>query len=193
MKAAFKSQVRGVLDPLVTFLASARIHPNVLTALGVVFGGVAGYTAAQGRLREAAIWLLVSGLFDMLDGPVARKSGLASRRGAFLDSMLDRYAEGAFLAGLAWYYADRGSPSSVLAVFAVMLGSLLVSYARARSEGLGLECQVGLMERPERLVVLIVGSLIGGPVLPVFLWILAALTHVTAAQRIVHVYRKLES
>ena len=107
--------------------------------------------------------------------------------------MLDRYAEGAFLAGLVWYYADRGSPSSVLAVFSVMLGSLLVSYARARSEGLGLECQVGLMERPERLVVLIVGSLIGGPVLPVFLWILAVLTHVTAAQRIVHVYRKLES
>jgi CDP-diacylglycerol--glycerol-3-phosphate 3-phosphatidyltransferase len=153
---------------------------------------VGGIAAADGRLREAAVWLLVSGLFDMVDGAVARRTGLASRRGAFLDSSLDRLAEGAYLSGLGYFYAVRGEPATVLAVFLVLTGSLLVSYVRARAEGLGVECKVGLMERPERFVALVVGGLLAGPVLPIVLWILAGLTLITAAHRVVHVYGKLD-
>jgi CDP-diacylglycerol--glycerol-3-phosphate 3-phosphatidyltransferase len=191
MKHGFKTQVRGGLDPLVTFLMSLRVHPNVLTLVGVALGVVAGVVVAQGRVREGAIWLLVSGLFDMLDGQVARRSGQASTRGAFFDSTLDRYAEGAFFIGLMWHFASAGDVVSMLAAVLVLVGSLLVSYARARAEGLGTECRVGLMERPERFVLTIIGCLAGGVVLTAVLWIMVALVHATAVHRIVHVYRKL--
>lgn len=190
--ATFKERARGVMDPVVAFLASAGIHPNLLTVLGLVFGVVAGIAAADGRIRESAVWLLVSGLFDMVDGAVARRAGLASRKGAFLDSSLDRVAEGAFLSGIGYYYATAYDPWTVLATFLVLTGSLLVSYVRARAEGVGETCAVGLMERPERFAVLILGTLIAGPVLPIALWILAVLSLATAAHRMVHVYRKLE-
>lgn len=193
MKHGLKTQVRGGLDPLVTFLLALHVHPNLLTLIGVVLGVVAGVVVSQGRVREGAIWLLVSGLFDMLDGQVARKSGTASRRGAFFDSTLDRYAEAAFFIGLMWLFASAGEVLSMLACVLVLTGSLLVSYARARAEGLGTECKVGLMERPERFVLTIAGCLAGGSVLVVVLWVMAVLVHATAAHRIVHVYRKLDA
>jgi len=193
MKHGFKTQVRGGLDPLVSFLLSARIHPNALTLVGVGLAIVAGVVAAEGRVREAAVWLLLSGIFDMLDGQVARKAGLESPRGAFFDSTLDRYAEGAFFLGLMWHFVAEARELSALAAMIVLLGSLLVSYARARAEGLGTECKVGLMERPERFVATIVGCLVGGVVLDVVLWAMAVLVNVTALHRIVHVYRKLDA
>lgn len=189
----FKTQVRGGLDPLVAFLMSARVHPNLLTLIGVALAVVAGGVVAAGRVREGAIWLLLSGVFDMLDGQVARRAGLASTRGAFFDSTLDRYAEGAFFIGLLWHFIRIGDALAALAAVVVLLGSLLVSYARARAEGLGAECKVGLMERPERFVLTIAGCLVGGVVLVVALWIMAVLVHITAVHRIVHVYRKLDT
>ncbi len=188
----FKENVRSVFDPVVAFLASANVHPNVLTIVGLACAIVAGVTAARGGIRESGVWLLFSGIFDMMDGAVARKSGRTSARGAFLDSTLDRYAEGFFLAGLAWYFAGRGGADwTLLAIVLVLLGSLLVSYVRARAEGVGTTCTVGLMERPERLVLMIAMCLIGGPAVSIVLWVLVVLVHATALHRLVHVYGKL--
>jgi len=174
---------------------TSRIHPNVLTVAGLGFAILSGVSVAAGHLAQAGVWLLISGVFDMVDGAVARQAGLASRRGAFLDSTLDRWAEGAFLAGLTWYYADLGgAPATLLAILLVMLGSLLVSYVRARAEGVGETCQVGLMERPERFVLLVLMCLLGSlveAVVPVLLWVLAVTVHATAIHRLVHVYGKL--
>jgi len=187
-----KARSRRVLDPAVSALASWGVHPNALTLAGLVFASLAGLFAARGALRVAAAWLLVSGLFDVLDGGVARATGRQSSRGAFLDSTLDRYAEGAFFAGLAWFAAvERRAPSMVLAILLVLLGSLLVSYARARAEGLGTTCTVGLMERPARFAATILLCLLGGALLEPLLWILAALIHATVIHRIIHVYAKL--
>jgi CDP-diacylglycerol--glycerol-3-phosphate 3-phosphatidyltransferase len=169
------------------------VHPNLLTLAGVALGVVAGVVVAGGRVREGAVWLLASGLFDMLDGQVARRSGTASRRGAFFDSTLDRYAEAAFFIGLMWHFAREGNTTSMMAAVLVLVGSLFVSYARARAEGLGTECSVGLMERPERFVVTIVGCLAGGIVLTSLLWAMVVLVHATAVHRIVHVFRKLDA
>ncbi len=193
MKLDVKDRARATLDPVVGFMDSTGIHPNLLTALGLVFAIIAGFSMAAGRIREGAIWLVISGIFDMLDGQVARRRGMSSRRGALLDSTLDRYAEGAVFLGLTWFYAHRpGADWTLVALVLVIVGSLLVSYVRARGEGLGATCLVGWMERPERLVVMIIACLIGPAVLPFFLWILAILSHVTVVQRIVHVYGELK-
>jgi CDP-diacylglycerol--glycerol-3-phosphate 3-phosphatidyltransferase len=192
MNHAIKNRLRQGLDPVVGALVSLRVHPNTLTALGLAFSIVAAASIASGRVRAGGIWLLVSGLFDVVDGAVARRAGQASKRGAALDSILDRYAEGAVFAGLAWFYARRGgSEWTLLAVVLVLMGSFLVSYVRARSEGLDLACPVGLMERPERLALLIVGLLIGPSALPGMLWGLAVLAHLTALQRLAYIYREL--
>jgi CDP-diacylglycerol--glycerol-3-phosphate 3-phosphatidyltransferase len=192
MNHVIKNRLRRGLDPVVGALVSLRVHPNTLTALGLAFSIVAAASIGSGRVRAGGIWLLVSGLFDIVDGAVARRAGQASRRGAALDSILDRYAEGAVFAGLAWFYAHReGSEWTLLAVVLVLMGSFLVSYVRARSEGLGLACQIGLMERPERLALLIVGLLIGPSVMPGILWGLAILAHLTALQRLAYIYREL--
>jgi CDP-diacylglycerol--glycerol-3-phosphate 3-phosphatidyltransferase len=194
MNHAFKEHIRRGFTPLVTLLTWARIHPNVLTVLGLALATIAGVRAGAGHVREGALWLLASGILDMTDGPVARRMGKSGRAGAFLDSTLDRYSEGAFFAGLAWHFAGRGeSTSAVLAIVLVVLGSFQISYARARAEGLGLECRVGLMERPERLVVTIAACLIGGSTLVPLLWALAVLVHATALHRMLHVYGKLRS
>jgi phosphatidylglycerophosphate synthase len=192
MIPGLKSRSRRVLDPAVSALVAWRVHPNTLTLVGLGAAVVAGLVVARGSLRGGAVWLLVSGLFDVLDGGVARRIGRPTARGAFLDSTLDRYAEGAFLLGLAWYASARaGSIALLLAVLSVLLGSLLVSYTRARAEGLGTTCTVGLMERPERFGAIILICLLGGVALVPLLWILSVLIHGTAVHRIVHVYNKL--
>lgn len=193
MKSAMKDRIKLAFDPLVTFLSSSGVHPNVLTVLGLGFGVVAGATAATGRIREAALWLLVSGIFDVVDGSVARRRNVVSRRGAFLDSTLDRYSEAAFFAGLLWHYATDAAAWTVLGIFLFVTASFLVSYVRARAEGLGTTCTVGLMERPERMIATILACLVGGPVLPGAIWVLALLTHATALHRLWHVFGRLEA
>jgi CDP-diacylglycerol--glycerol-3-phosphate 3-phosphatidyltransferase len=134
-------------------------------------------------------WLLIAAaLFDTLDGAVARISGKTTRFGAFLDSVMDRYSEAVTLLAIAAYYLTQPEPQlPVMLVIFALAGSLMVSYARARAEGLGIDCKEGFFQRTERIVVLIVG-LIFGWLLPV-LWILAVGTNLTAIQRIVDVYR----
>ena len=143
---------------------------------------------ASGQLFLGGWLLIAAALFDTLDGAVARISGKTTRFGAFLDSVMDRYSEAVTLLAIAAYYLTQPAPQlPVMLVFFAMAGSLMVSYARARAEGLGIDCKEGFFQRTERIVVLIVG-LIFGWLLPV-LWILAIGTNLTAIQRIVDVYR----
>ena len=180
-------RVRHVLDPVVRLLARLGVRPLALTLAGLVLSALAGVAVLAGERSLAGLLLLAGGLCDTMDGAVARLSQRQTKLGAFLDSTIDRYSEVAVFLALAWRY--RGGPTLV-AVFLAITGSLLVSYARARAEGLREECRIGLLERPERLVLLIVALLVGWSAVVVVLWVLAALTHVTALQRILYIARR---
>jgi CDP-diacylglycerol--glycerol-3-phosphate 3-phosphatidyltransferase len=198
--------------PLVSMLARAGARADHLTMLGCFASLVAGLAFLVGAFRYGAILLALSGLCDLLDGELARARGGVSRFGAFLDSTLDRLGEGVVLAGIAGFYVvnlielandparvltevSRGlEPRTwgVLALLAIvaMIASFLVSYTRARAEGLGLDCRVGWFERTERMLVLIVAGLFGvGPVMPGALLLLVVLSSVTAAQRVAYVWK----
>ena len=146
---------------------------------------------AFGYLRIGGFLLIFAALFDTLDGALARATGQVSEFGAFLDSSLDRYSEGVTLAGLAFYYAELGdSTVEIMLLFTTLLGSLMVSYTRARAEAVGIECKVGIMQRPERIIVLVIGLLTGW--ITIALWILAILTNFTALQRILDVRKQTQ-
>ncbi len=178
-----KTWGRSILQPLTAFFVRARVHPNVLTLVGLIFAVVAGRSLWLGHYRMGALLILVGGAFDMLDGEVARSSGRGSPFGAFFDSTVDRYAEIIPYLGLA--YSMRFDDLFLLP-FLVITGSLMVSYTRARVEGLGGSCAVGLLERPERVVLLFLGLMVGGFFLLLSLVLLAAGSHFTAFQRMRH-------
>lgn len=180
-----RARTSGILVGAATLAARTGVTPNTLTLLGFVGMAVAGALCAAGSFFFAGVVVAASCIFDALDGALARASGTASVFGAFLDSFLDRYAEAAVYAGLLVRYAGSGSPSGAVAAFLAAIGSLMVSYARARAEGLGIECRAGLFARPERLAVLIAG-LVTGLVLPALV-ILSVATNATAVRRLLHV------
>lgn len=184
---AFKTRVRAWLDPATDAVARMGIHPTVLTVLGLAFSVAAGATYAKGHFPVGGILLLLAGLCDMTDGAVARATGKGSAFGAFLDSTVDRYSELLVYLGLGAYYVQVQS-AQWMAVFLAFSGSMMVSYTRARAEGLRQECRVGWIQRPERLAILIVASLLGVQVAGWSLWLLAVLSHLTALQRIHHVH-----
>jgi len=155
---------------------------------GFVVSLAAGFAVAKGKLWAGGWLFLVSGLFDALDGSVARIMGNESSFGAFLDSFLDRYSEAALLFGILFWSTFQGRHALVLLVFVTLIGSVMVSYARARAEGLNILCKVGFFTRLERFVVLAMTLLTGQ--LLVGLSILALLTNMTALQRMFHVYKK---
>ncbi len=183
-------------------LARERIRPNVLTLCGLATSLVAALFASAGAFAPAGLLLLAAGVFDALDGAIARRTNQSSPFGAFLDSVMDRYADLTVLLGLMLHFAavwgERavgdfpgipwGNPPLVFAAGAV-LGSALTPYARARAESLVTECKVGIAERPERLVILVLG-LLTGKVVPA-LAILALLANVTVLQRLFYVRRVL--
>lgn len=193
MKTAVKDGARRLADPIVRLLHRLGVTPNQVTLIGLALSFGAAAAVATGRFGLATILLLVGSVCDMLDGGLARLDGGGSRFGAFLDSTMDRYAELGLFVGYAVYFAGNGTPLDVAVVCVAAAGSILVSYARARAEGLGLDCNVGLMERPERLVVLIVATALGPVVLLWAIRALAVLTHLTALQRIRHVHGRLRS
>jgi len=188
MKSRIKEGARTVIGPLADGLAAAGVSPNHLTLSGFVLSLAAGAATAYGLLVPGAVLLILGGVCDMLDGAVARRHGHATRFGAFLDSTVDRAAELVFFAGLAVYF-HRVVPSSLYLALTLLAlgGSFLISYARARAEGLGLSCQVGLLERPERLVLLITALFFGRVGIEVALWVLTPLAYFTTWQRIAHV------
>lgn len=183
-----RARAAGIVQPVARWLGERKLHPNTVTIIGFVLTAGAAAIIATGRVRLGGALMLVASAMDALDGTLARITSQQSRFGAFLDSTLDRLSEGAVLIGLlTWLIAERMDGAAIL-VGLVMLGSLMVSYTRARAEGVGYSCKVGMLTRPMRVILLGIGML-SLWLVPV-LGILAVLTWVTSIQRIVHVYRE---
>lgn len=191
LTAWIRRSSKWILDPLSRFLAWLGISPNVLTIIGVLLSFGVAYLLSIGSFFWGGLALLASSGFDGLDGALARVSGRVSRFGAFLDSTFDRYSEAIVFLGLVLYYTRSGNELLLILTYATIIGSLLVSYARARAEGLGIECKEGLLTRVERVMILIFFLLINQ--LQVGLWILAILANFTALQRVYVVWRKTKN
>ena len=191
-RKSIKESARKSLEPIARFLVALKVRPNWMTVGGFVFALISAGYFVHGSVRIAGVFLFLAGLSDIVDGMMARLTSSVKKFGAFLDSSLDRYSEGAVFFGLGVHYAKSGSELGVALVLIALVGSFLISYVRARAEGLGETCTVGFMERPERLVVLIICSLLGHTALAAGLLILAVLTHITALHRIYYVYTKME-
>lgn len=177
----------GLLSTLIKPLAAAGVTPNALTVAGLLLNAGVAAVLATGHLAWGGGLILLAGVFDALDGSLARLTGQQSRFGAFLDSTLDRYSDALVFVGLAWFYLGSGARGEIMLIFAALVGSVMVSYTRARAEGLGLECKGGLLTRFERVLIIAVALIIGW-VQPMLV-LMAILTNVTAAQRIWHVWR----
>jgi len=187
---------RRIAEMIVQPLAKLGITPNMATVIGLLLNCVTATVLAFGQLRPGGLLLLIAGMFDMVDGALARVRNQKTVFGAFFDSTLDRYSEGIVLLGIILFASTSTSASyrtwTVALAYAAGLGSLMVSYARARAEGLGMELKSGLMARPERVLVLALGLLIGGEAwLPWTLLILAVTSVFTSVQRIVAVWLTL--
>ncbi len=190
------SQVRQAIshyltDPLVQLLARTPVTPTTLTCLGFVVTVGAAVLIATGYLLIAGLVVLVAGLFDMLDGALARRTNRATRFGAVLDSTLDRLSEGALLLGIIFLFAGEGSTIGILLAGGVLITSMLVSYIRARAESLGIECTVGLFTRPERVIVLVLGLMLNQ--IEIALAIITTLSLFTIGQRLTLVWRYTRS
>jgi CDP-diacylglycerol--glycerol-3-phosphate 3-phosphatidyltransferase len=167
------------------------LTPNQVTVVGLILTFASAVLVAFGQLRWAGVVLVIAGTCDILDGALARSTHASYPYGAFLDSTLDRYSEGAIYIGLAAYFVSAGGPYQrwlVLATLAALAGSFLVSYVRARAQSLGFTCDSGLFARPERVVVTVIGLIVGGYVLYAVVILLAVLTNLTALQRIREVW-----
>lgn len=189
-----KQSARARVRPLVLVLDRLGFSPLGVSLLGLAVTALSGWAIAQGQLFLGGLVFLVGSAFDMLDGDLARLQGTVSRRGAFLDSNFDRLGEAFLFAGLTWYFASLvQGPDRVALVLvtATVVGSLTTSYVRARAEGVGETCQVGFLQRTERVVLLTAGLLMGRWLLVPVLGFLALATLATTVQRIVHVAAKL--
>ena len=177
-----------VIVLIVRALALARIHPNVLTFVGLLINIVAAVLLGTGRF-QAAGWVIVgAAIFDMVDGRVARETNQVTRFGGFFDSVLDRYSDLALLMGLLVYYGSINRPFYVVLTAVVMTGSVMVSYTRSRAENTIPMCKVGFMERPERIVLLIIGALFDrmAPVL----WVIAVMANITVVHRMLFTWQE---
>ena len=180
------------LNQIARALEGTGVSPNTLTVIGFALTALVALILATGNLFLGGLLLIFAALFDTLDGALARSTDQVTVFGAFLDSTLDRYSEAVTLLGLIYFYSGRDDRATyILLLVFTLVGSLMVSYTRARAEAVGIECKEGFFQRTERIVVLIVGLLTGW-MLPV-LWILAVFTNLTALQRILDVYAKSRS
>ena len=186
-REASKEALLVVLRPLVKWLSVMRVRPDTLTVVGWILALGAAVLFGLGYARIAGAVMLLGGLFDALDGAVARETNRMSSFGAFLDSTLDRLSESAVFVGLIYFYASANRPYEALLAGVAMTFSLLTSYARARAEGLNINCEVGLLERAGRIVILSILSIAGLPTVGLGLVTSGAI--VTTAQRILHVRR----
>lgn len=172
--------------PLLPLVKGSRINPNLLTVAGFLITVIAALVIPV-SLVLGGLLILLGALFDIFDGIVARVNGKTTKFGGFLDSLLDRYSDAFIFLSLAWYFFERGDNAGVFLCIVTMVGALLVSYARARAEGLGIDCKAGIMERPERMVLLIIAALTGW-VKPIMAGMFV-LTHITVVQRSYVVWR----
>lgn len=172
--------------PLAPIAKRISVNPNTLTILGFLITAAAAVSIPF-SLITGGFLILLGGFFDMLDGIVARTNGKNTKFGALLDSAIDRYSDSFIFIAAAWYFFDRNNLAGVIFAAGSLVGALLISYVRARAEGIGIECDVGLMERPERVVLLAFGCITGW-LFPIIV-MLFFFSHVTAIQRILHVYK----
>jgi CDP-diacylglycerol--glycerol-3-phosphate 3-phosphatidyltransferase len=177
-----------ITNPIVGILSKSGITPNALTLINLALNIVAAYVIATGHFLLGGGLVLVSGLFDLLDGALARFTKQTTKFGAILDSTVDRISEAAILCGLLIWYLARGGRLEIVLIFAVLIGSFLVSYVRARAEGLGWQCQVGLFTRAERVIVLAIGLLINQ--IFIALCVLVVFVFTTVVQRLVYLWKQ---
>jgi CDP-diacylglycerol--glycerol-3-phosphate 3-phosphatidyltransferase len=177
-----------IIRLIVRGLALSKIHPNVLTFLGLVINMAAAALLAVGRFRLAGAVIIGAGLFDMVDGRVARETNRVTRFGGFFDSVLDRYSDLALLVGLLVWYGSINRPFYVVLTALAMTGSVMVSYTRARAENTIPTCKVGFMERPERVVLVIIGALFLR--MAQVLWVIAVLSNLTVVHRMIFTWQE---
>ena len=187
-----------VIEPVANWLVRRRVHPNTITAIGTACSVAGGVIYATGHISLAGWFLGLTALFDVLDGTVARRTNRSSTFGAFLDSTLDRLADGAVMGGLAVFYAvnpvHRSAPMLVISL-AGLIGAFLTSYTRARAEALGIDAKVGMLQRPERVTMLsapqaFFGLALNGWILAGIIIILTVTAWITVVQRVAFVYRQ---
>lgn len=189
LSALVGNLVRGQLQRLGFYLARTRLSPNVFTLIGLLLNIAVAAIIASGNLLVGGIMALFAGAFDMLDGAVARSTGQVTKFGGFFDSTLDRYSESIVYFGLLIYLMNIDASTTAIALLvAAIVGSLMVSYTRARAEAAGVDAEVGIFARPERVILLAILLIFDQPVIA--LWILAVVTNFTTMQRIFHVWRR---
>ena len=185
-----------VEHPVVRLLRLLGLNPNLVTILGLLISGVGAYFISAGQWWIGGLVVLFAGIFDLFDGALARATNSVSRFGALLDSTVDRVSEAVVLLGLLAYYLSRDNDVGSILVYAAIIGSIMVSYLRARSEGLGIDCKVGVMTRPERVALVGIGLCVGHwepRAMLLILGVIAVLTAFTAIHRLVHTWRMLKS
>lgn len=209
-----RSRYFKALEPVEQLLIRMKVRPNMLSVAGLVLSAVAGSFLGFGAFFWGACLIALAGVADTLDGSIARNTDTVSEFGAFFDSTLDRYGEAVIFLGFIWYFArtepglaaaegvekaSAGNPWTVAFILLALAGSFMVSYARARAEGLGLQCKGGFFLRPERMALLVIGSLLGAlpvvgiPILKFTFFIFACLANATAVQRILFVRKILST
>jgi len=186
-------EIRGTIASYITnrivgILSKSRLKPNTLTFIELAISIGAAYAIAIGYFLLGGVLVLVSGLFDLLDGALARFTKQSTKFGAILDSTIDRLSEAAIFCGLLVWYMPKVATLEIVLIFAALIGSFLVSYIRARAEGLGLECRVGLFTRAERVIVLAVGLLVNQVFIA--LWVLVVFVYITVAQRLLYLRKQ---
>ncbi len=187
MLSHYKASLTRLGDPVARALLRAHVRPNHLTMLGLGVSIVAAGALAQGRLRVGAVLLALAGLFDFFDGSLARLANSVSAFGAFLDSVVDRYSDLVVLLGVVLYYHRAADTTGVFLTMVALVGTIMTSYTKARAQSIGVACDIGLIERPERLIVLIAGATFN--LLTPAMIALAVLTNLTALQRILYMRR----
>ena len=196
-RAAAREMISAYVErPVAGVLAKMGVSPNMVTFAGLVGAGISAWLISEGMLWIGGVVMLLAGILDLFDGALARSTGQDSAFGALLDSVVDRVSEIVVLLGLLIHYARADSLEGTVLVYLAVGGSVMVSYLRARSEGLGIDCKVGIMTRPERVAALGFGLIVGHwlpVVMLIVLGVIAALTILTTAQRLFHTGRSLNT
>ncbi len=187
LRKVIGNSIEALFDPVARKLHGRGVSPNILTLTGLVINGLAAYIYFKGYFVLGGLVILFAGLFDMLDGAVARAGENATQLGGFLDSVIDRYSDFLIFGGVLAHFAQKGAFAMTVLVLFIICGAFMVSYVRARAELVIPKCDVGLLERPERIIILAAGSLFN--LLEPALWLLAILTHITAGHRIFYTHR----
>jgi CDP-diacylglycerol--glycerol-3-phosphate 3-phosphatidyltransferase len=178
----------AIINAIVRWLALSKIHPNVLTFLGLLINIWAAWLFAAGSFQWAGVVVTGAAIFDMVDGRVARATSQVTRFGGFFDSVLDRYSDLALYIGLLVFYASINRFFYIVLTAIVMMGSVMVSYSRARAENAIPKCKVGFLERPERVVLIIIGALFDR--MAAVLWVIAVLSNVTVIHRMIYTFQQ---